>query len=138
MSNMNARTHSLTERVITDYFVFASLADEHVQWLANTLVAAGVIEQVTLDPSMLTQRIAALNPSLVLVDFSGGRAAAASAATSAARAAYPGSPSLKVHSLRYASACAISSIYRRRRKTRCVSLVRSSTTWSSRSAGTVV
>jgi pilus assembly protein CpaE len=90
MSNMNARTHSLTERVITDYFVFASLADEHVQWLANTLVAAGVVEQVTLDPSMLTQRIAALNPSLVLVDFSGGRAAAASAATSAARAAYPG------------------------------------------------
>ena len=87
---MNARPHSLTDRVVTDYFVFASLADEHVQWLATTLAAAGVVEQVSLDPSMLTQRIAALNPSLVFVDFSGGRAAAASAATSAARAAYPG------------------------------------------------
>ena len=50
----------------------ASLADEHVQWLADTLVAAGAVEQVSLDPSTLTQRIAALNPSLVFVDFSGG------------------------------------------------------------------
>jgi pilus assembly protein CpaE len=78
MFTMNARPHSLTDRVVTDYFVFASLADEHVQWLATTLAAAGVVEQVSLDPS------------LVFVDFSGGRAAAASAATSAARAAYPG------------------------------------------------
>jgi pilus assembly protein CpaE len=99
MSNMNARTHSLTERVITDYFVFASLADAHVQWLADTLVAAGAVEQVTLDPAMLTQRIAALNPSLVFVDFSDGRAAAASAAASAARAAYPGMQIVAVGSL---------------------------------------
>ena len=87
---MNARTHSLTERAVTDYFVFASLADEHVHWLADTLVGAGVVEAATLDPSMLMQRIATLNPSLVFVDFSGGRAAAASAAASAVRAAYPG------------------------------------------------
>lgn len=87
---MNARTHSLTERAVTDYFVFASLADAHVHWLADTLVGAGVVEAATLDPSMLMQRIAALNPSLVFVDFSGGRAAAASAAASAVRAAYPG------------------------------------------------
>jgi pilus assembly protein CpaE len=99
MSNMNARTHSLTERVITDYFVFASLADEHVQWLTDTLVAAGAVERVSLDPSMLTQRIATLNPSVVFVDFSGGRAAAASAATSAARAAYPGLQIVAVGSL---------------------------------------
>jgi pilus assembly protein CpaE len=87
---MNARTYSLTERAITDYFVFASLADEHVNWLAETLVGVGAVEPVTLDPSALTQRIATLNPSLVFVDFSGGRAAAASVAAAAARAAYPG------------------------------------------------
>jgi pilus assembly protein CpaE len=90
MSTMNARTYSLTERAITDYFVFASLADEHVSWLAETLVGVGAVEPVTLDPSALTQRIATLNPSLVFVDFSGGRAAAASVAAAAARAAYPG------------------------------------------------
>ncbi|RFU47978.1 fimbrial protein [Paraburkholderia sp. DHOC27] len=87
---MNARTQSLTERAITDHFVFASLADEHVHWLADTLIGVGALEPVSLDPTMLTQRIAALNPSLVFVDFSGGRAAAASAAAAAARAAYPG------------------------------------------------
>ncbi|MGF6723003.1 pilus assembly protein CpaE [Paraburkholderia sp. GAS41] len=96
---MNARTHSLTDRITTDYFVFASLVDAHVQWLGDTLVAAGAVEQVTLDPAMLTQRIATLNPSLVFVDFSGGRAAAASAAASAARAAYPGLQIVAVGSL---------------------------------------
>jgi pilus assembly protein CpaE len=89
MSNMNARAHSLTERAVTDFFVFASLADEHVHWLSETLVAAGAVEAVTLDPAMLMQRIAALNPSLVFIDFSGGRAAAASAAASSVRTAYP-------------------------------------------------
>ncbi|MBW9106700.1 fimbrial protein [Paraburkholderia phenoliruptrix] len=87
---MNARTHSLTERAVTDCFMFASLADEHVHWLSETLLSAGTVEAVTLDPAMLTQRIATLNPSLVFVDFSGGRGAAASAATSAVRAQYPG------------------------------------------------
>ncbi|HEY1997376.1 fimbrial protein [Paraburkholderia sp.] len=96
---MNARTHSLTDRAITDHFVFASLADEHVYWLSGTLVAAGAVEPVTLDPSLLTQRIAALNPSLLFVDFSGGRAAAASAAAAAARAAYPGLQIVAVGSL---------------------------------------
>jgi pilus assembly protein CpaE len=90
MSTMNARTHSLTECAVTDYFVFASLADDHVHWLSDTLVAVGAVETVTLDPLMLTQRIATLNPSLVFVDFSGGRAAAASAAAAAARASCPG------------------------------------------------
>src|SRR5580698_3813213 len=99
MSIMNARTYSLTERAVTDYFVFASLADEHVHWLAGTLVGAGVVEAATLDPSMLMQRIAALNPSLVFVDFSGGRAAAASAAASTVRAAYPGLQIVAIGSL---------------------------------------
>ncbi|QDQ83726.1 fimbrial protein [Paraburkholderia megapolitana] len=96
---MNARTHSLTERAITDYFVFASLTDEHVRWLAGTLVAAGAVEAATLDPTQLTQRIATLNPSLVFIDFSGGRAAAASVAASAARTAYPGLQIVAVGSL---------------------------------------
>ncbi|WP_025598543.1 fimbrial protein [Burkholderia sp. WSM2230] len=96
---MNARTHSLTERAVTDYFMFASLADEHVHWLSETLLAAGAVEAVTLDPSMLTQRIATLNPSLVFVDFSGGRGAAASAATSAVRAQYPGLQIVAIGSL---------------------------------------
>jgi pilus assembly protein CpaE len=96
---MNARTHSLTERAIADYFVFASLDDEHVHWLAETLIGAGAVEAVTLDPAMLTQRIATLNPSLVYVDFSGGRAAAASAAASAVRAGYPGLQIIAIGSL---------------------------------------
>ena len=96
---MNARTHSLTERAITDYFVFASLADEHVRWLAGTLVAAGAVESATLDPTQLTQRIAMLNPSLVFIDFSDGRAAAASVAASAVRTANPGLQIVAVGSL---------------------------------------
>lgn len=96
---MNARTHSLTDRAVTDYFMFASLADEHVHWLSETLLAAGAVEAVTLDPSILTQRIATLNPSLVFVDFSGGRGAAASAATSAVRAQYPGLQIVAIGSL---------------------------------------
>lgn len=87
---MNARADSLTERAVIDYFVFASLADEHVHWLAGTLAGTGALEAVTLDPSILTQRIAALSPALVFIDFSGGRAAAASAAAGAVRSAYPG------------------------------------------------
>jgi len=87
---MNARTHSLTERAVTDHFVFASLADAHVHWLADTLTSAGAVEAATLDPAMLMQRIATLNPSLVFVDFSGGHAAAASAAVSAVRGASAG------------------------------------------------
>ncbi|CAB3731073.1 hypothetical protein LMG24238_05742 [Paraburkholderia sediminicola] len=96
---MNARTHSLTERAVTDSFVFASLVDEHVRWLVETLIAAGRVEAVTLDPATLTQRIAVLNPSLVFIDFSGGRAAAASAAASTVRAAYPGLQIVAIGSL---------------------------------------
>src|SRR5579864_448960 len=89
MFNMNARADSLTERAVTDYFVFASLAGEHVRWLSEALAGAGAVEAVTLDPAMLTQRIAALSPSLVFIDFSGGRAAAASAAAAAVRVVFP-------------------------------------------------
>ncbi|WP_118179034.1 fimbrial protein [Paraburkholderia phosphatilytica] len=86
---MNARTQALTEPATTDRFVFASPAAEHLNWLADTLIGAGAVEPATLEPAQLTQRIARVNPSLVFVDFSGGRAAAASAAANAARAAWP-------------------------------------------------
>jgi pilus assembly protein CpaE len=87
---MNARTDALAERAVTDCFVFATLADEHARWLAGSLVAAGAVDRVSLDPKAFVQRIGTLNPSLVFVDFSGGQMAAASAAANAARAAYPG------------------------------------------------
>lgn len=87
---MNARTYALTEHAVTDCFVLATQTDEHVRWLAGSLVSAGAVEPVSLDPHALVQRIGTLNPSLVFVDFSGGRIAAASAAAHAARSAYPG------------------------------------------------
>jgi pilus assembly protein CpaE len=87
---MNARTYALTDRAVTDCFVLATQADEHAGWLAGSLVSAGAVEPVSLDPNALVQRIGTLNPSLVFVDFSGGRVVAASAAANAARTAYPG------------------------------------------------
>src|SRR5260370_30672405 len=70
--NMNARAQPLTERAIADFFVFASVSDTHVRWLADTLVAAGALEPASLDPIALTQRIGVVNPSLVFIDFSAG------------------------------------------------------------------
>ncbi|WP_323118048.1 fimbrial protein [Burkholderia alba] len=96
---MNARTLSLAEPAVTDYFVCASSQDEHVRWLAQTLVSAGAVEGSTLDPAALAQRIAGLNPALVFIDFSGDRAAAASTAAAAVRAAHPGLPIVALGSL---------------------------------------
>ena len=87
---MNARTYALSEHAVTDCFVLATQADDHARWLAESLVSAGTVAPVSLDPHALAQRIGTLNPSLVFVDFSGGRIAAASAAANAARSAYPG------------------------------------------------
>ncbi|WP_109478365.1 fimbrial protein [Paraburkholderia sp. C35] len=87
---MNARTYALSERAVTDCFVLATQADEHARWLSDSLIAAGAVEPVSLDPHALAQRIGTLNPSLVFVDFSGGHIAAASAAANAARSAFPG------------------------------------------------
>ncbi|WP_153100582.1 fimbrial protein [Paraburkholderia hayleyella] len=86
---MNARTYPLTEPALTDSFVLASLSSEHAHWLATTLAQAGRVDVVALDSAVLTQRIAALNPTLVFIDFSAGRAAAASVVANAVRAAYP-------------------------------------------------
>lgn len=90
---MNARVQSLTERAAVDCFVFASANEAHVRWLADTLIAAGAVEPVALEAGALAQRIAALHPSLVFVDFSGGRTEAATRAVHAVRA---GSPQMQV------------------------------------------
>jgi pilus assembly protein CpaE len=97
--NMNARTQSLAEPAVTDYFVCASSHDEHVRWLAQTLVSAGAVEASPLDPAALAQRITGLNPALVFIDFSADRAAAASIAAAAVRAAHPGLPVVALGSL---------------------------------------
>ncbi|WP_431822157.1 fimbrial protein [Burkholderia sp. F1] len=88
---MNARTHSLAEPAVTDYFVCASQHDRHIGWLGETLVPAGAVEAAPLDPGALAQRIAGLNPAIVFIDFSGAQAAA-SAAAAAVRVAHPGLP----------------------------------------------
>ncbi len=79
----------MTERDVVDHFVFASAHDSTARWLADTLAAAGVVEHVSLEPAALLQRIAALHPSLILVDFSGGDAEAAASAVQAVRARSP-------------------------------------------------
>ncbi|AOJ62383.1 fimbrial protein [Burkholderia ubonensis] len=88
---MNARTHSLAEPAVTDYFVCASQHDRHIGWLGETLVPAGAVEAAPLDPAALAQRIAGLNPAIVFIDFSGAQVAA-SAAAAAVRGAHPGLP----------------------------------------------
>ena len=78
---MNARTQSLCEPAVTDYFVCASQKEAHVRWLADTLVSAGSVEATSLEPGMLAQRITGVNPALVFIDFSeGGEAASVAAA----------------------------------------------------------
>ncbi|HEM7829043.1 TPA: fimbrial protein, partial [Burkholderia multivorans] len=95
---MNARTQSLSEPAVTDYFVCASSKESHVRWLADTLVSAGAVEGASLEPGVLAQRITGLNPALVFIDFSDG-SAAASAAAAAVRAAHPGLPIVALGSL---------------------------------------
>ncbi|MCO8626940.1 fimbrial protein [Burkholderia multivorans] len=95
---MNARTQSLSEPAVTDYFVCASSKESHVRWLADTLVSAGAVEGASLEPGVLAQRITGLNPALVFIDFSDG-SAAASVAAAAVRAAHPGLPIVALGSL---------------------------------------
>lgn len=101
---MNARTHGAPpstamsgERAAApaaDSFVFASASEANARWLARALAAAGRVEAVGLDAPLVAQRIAAniaqQMPSLLLVDFSQGHAAAASAVAAAAHASFAG------------------------------------------------
>ncbi|WP_028227161.1 P-loop NTPase family protein [Paraburkholderia ferrariae] len=87
---MNARAHLQTEQKAADSFVFASPSEAHAGWIVRALGATGKVDAVALDPAQVTQRIALHTPSLLLVDFSEGRGAAASAVAAAAHAAFPG------------------------------------------------
>ncbi|HDR8861062.1 TPA: fimbrial protein [Burkholderia territorii] len=95
---MNARTQSLCEPAVTDYFVCASTQEAHVRWLADTLISAGAVEAASLDPGVLAQRITGVNPALVFIDFS-ERSEAASVAAATVRAAHPGLPIIALGSL---------------------------------------
>ncbi|HWX11449.1 MAG TPA: fimbrial protein [Trinickia sp.] len=86
---MNAKVEPLSERAVVDHFVFASSSEANARWLADTLLAAGALEQASLDPALLAQRIEALQPSLVFVDFSGAHIDAATCAVHAMRALSP-------------------------------------------------
>ncbi|MDN7678983.1 fimbrial protein [Burkholderia cenocepacia] len=95
---MNARTQSLCEPAVTDYFICASQQQAHVRWLTDTLLSAGAVEAASLEPGVLAQRITGLNPALVFIDFSEG-SAAASMAAAAVRTSHPGLPIVALGSL---------------------------------------
>lgn len=100
---MNARAQTSNEgereRAIVDHFVFASSADANVRWLADALAANGTVEASTHEPAALSQRIAALRPSLVFVDFSGTLIDAAARAVQAVRTSSPRVPVIAVGTL---------------------------------------
>ena len=96
---MNARAEPLTERAVIECFVFASASAANLRWLADALVAVGAIEQAELGTAALAERIAALGPSLVFVDFSGGRTVAATQAVQTVRSAAPHLPVVALGSI---------------------------------------
>ncbi|WP_245964943.1 fimbrial protein [Trinickia dinghuensis] len=98
---MNARAQTLSdpERAIVDYFVFASSRDAHVRWLADALASTGAVEPVAQEAGPLSQRIAALRPSLVFVDFSGQLIDSATRAVQAVRTLSPQVPVIAVGKL---------------------------------------
>jgi pilus assembly protein CpaE len=87
---MNARSHLRDDRMVADSFVFASASDAHARWVMRTLAATGKVDTVALDAARVVQRLALQMPSLLLIDFSEGRCALASAVAAAAHAAFPG------------------------------------------------
>jgi pilus assembly protein CpaE len=98
---MNARAHMSTEgeRAIVEHFVFASSDERNVRWLADALGEAGALEAATHDAAALAQRIAAVRPSIVFVDFSGSLHDAATRAVQTARAVTPHVPVVAVGKL---------------------------------------
>lgn len=99
---MNARAPSVIERepererAIVDTFVFASGIEANVRWLADALAATGAVEAAPHEPSGFVQRVSALRPSLVFVDFTAGLTEAATRAVQAARASAPQVPIVAV------------------------------------------
>lgn len=98
---MNARAQSLIEheRAIGDSFVFASGDEANLRWLTQALATTGAVEAAVYESVALGQRIAALRPSLLFVDFSGGMIDAATRAVQAARTLAPHIPVVAVGKL---------------------------------------
>jgi pilus assembly protein CpaE len=98
---MNARAQSLIEheRAIADSFLFASGDEGNLRWLAQALSTTGAVEAAVYEPAAFGQRIAALMPSLLFVDFSGGMFDAATRAVHAARTLAPHIPVVAVGKL---------------------------------------
>ena len=63
----------------TAIYFFASSNGANTAWLAQALQASGKVVPVTLDKSVLDERIAALNPQAVFLDFANGQSADISA-----------------------------------------------------------
>jgi pilus assembly protein CpaE len=87
------------ERAAVDCFVFASGDEANVRWLAEALAATGAVHAASHEAGALGRRIAALRPSLVFVDFSGGLIDAANLAVQAVRACWPQVPVVAVGKL---------------------------------------
>jgi pilus assembly protein CpaE len=87
------------ERAIADSFVFASGDEANLRWLGQAVATSGALAAAGHEPSALGQRIAALRPSLLFVDFSGGMTEAATRAVQAARSLAPHIPVVAVGKL---------------------------------------
>lgn len=61
----------------TDTYLFASGSGANVSWLLQALQRSGTVVPVALDAEILDERIAALNPQAVFLDFSNEQALAA-------------------------------------------------------------
>ncbi|PMS18311.1 fimbrial protein [Trinickia dabaoshanensis] len=95
---MNARAPSLNEGecTIARHFVFATSEEGSARWLGDALATTGAVQSAPHDPAALAQRVAALRPSLVFVDFSGALIDSATRAVQAVRALAPQVPIIAV------------------------------------------
>jgi len=92
---MNARVHlppARPEPATAESLLFASASEANARWIAHALATTGSVETVALDPGLVARRISQQMPALLLVDFSHGQAAAASAVVAAAHAAFADLP----------------------------------------------
>lgn len=68
---MNSRNPVLNETMALSRFVLCSENNDQAEWLGNTLGKWGTLWQEGSEPEVLLTRVIALNPLLVLLDFSG-------------------------------------------------------------------
>lgn len=60
-----------------DTYLFASASGPHISWLLNALQRSGTVVPVTMSTEVLDERIAALSPQAVFLDFSAEQASKA-------------------------------------------------------------